>query len=386
MALQERPSILPNDPARPPQGGHQRMPWWATAAGAALLAVGFRLGQQHAGSRPRHDGRGQGALPRTGADRRPESGRGRLAETPSQIPLRGWKDILLRVYANIGEHRIVAIAAGVTFYTILAIFPALAALVALYGLFADPATIARQLDSLSGVLPGGAVQVIGDQLHRLTSQQNGTLGITFAIGLAVSLWSANAGMKSLFDALNIVYSEREKRGFIKLNAVSLAFTVAAIGFILIALAAMVVAPMVLNDLGIGAVADLVFRWARWPVMLVAVMIGLAVLYRWAPSRAEPRWRWITWGSAMATILWIVASALFTWYAANFGSYNKTYGSLGAIIGFMVWIWISTIVILLGAEIDAEMEHQTVRDTTAGAPKPLGARGAAMADTVGPAQS
>jgi len=384
MASDTTPGIVPNDAAGPPGGGRGHVPWWVAAAGAALLAVGFRLGQ-HAGSHIRRDGDAEGIADSPDLKRALEPGRGRLAETPSDIPARGWKDILLRIYAKIGEDRVVALAAGVTFYSILALFPAIAALVSLYGLFADPGTIASHLDSLAGVLPGGAVQIIGDELHRLTSQPNEALGLTFVVGLAISLWSANAGLKSIIDALNLVYAEQEKRGFIRLNAVSLAFTAAAIGFVLLALGALVVLPLALEYLGIATLADALIRWLRWPGLLLVVMFGLLLIYRYGPSREEARWRWLTPGSVVAAVLWLVASVLFSWYAANFGSYNKTYGSLGAAIGFMIWIWISTIVILLGAEIDAEMEHQTVRDTTTGAPKPLGLRGAAMADTVGPAQ-
>jgi membrane protein len=301
------------------------------------------------------------------------------------MPVRGWKDILLRVYSEIGEDRVIALAAGVTFYSILALFPAIAALVSLYGLFADPATISSQLDKLSGVLPSGAMEVIGDQLRRVASQGSSKLGITFIIGLAVALWSANAGIKAIFDVLNIVYDEKEKRGLIKLNAISLAFTGAIIAFVLLALGTMVVLPSVLDYLGSAGITGQVVTIVRWPAMLIVVAFLFALLYRFGPSRAKPRWRWISWGSGLAAILWLIASLLFTWYAANFGSYNKTYGSLGAIIGLMVWIWISTIVILLGAELDAEMEHQTTRDTTAGRPKPIGSRGATMADTVAAAQ-
>lgn len=306
--------------------------------------------------------------------------RGRLATTPSEIPARGWKDILLRVYGNISKHRIVAIAAGITFYSILAIFPAIAALVSLYGLFADPATIAGHLDSISGIVPGGGLEVIRDQMTRVAAQHNNTLGLTFVIGLVVSLWSANAAMKSLFDALNIVYGEDEKRGLIKLNAISLTFTAGAILFLLLAIAAMVILPPLLTALGLGGSAEIFVRIVRWPALLLVLTLGLACIYRHGPSRDEPRWRWITWGSAFAAVTWLIASFLFSWYAENFGSYNKTYGSLGAIIGFMIWIWLSAIVILIGAELNAEMEHQTVRDTTAGKPEPVGARGATMADT------
>ena len=311
--------------------------------------------------------------------------RGRDAESPSDIPAKGWKDILWRVYGNVSDHRILALAAGMTYYSILAIFPALAALVAIYGLFTDPASIAKHLDVVSGFIPGGAAEVAREQLTRVASKGGSTLGFTFAIGLIISLWSANAAMKALFDTLNIVYGEQEKRGFLKLNAMSLGFTLAGIAFILSALAAVVVIPIILEYLGLSNAADLLIRIARWPAMFLALAIGLSFIDRFGPSREAPRWRWITWGSAAATIMWIVASALFSFYAANFGTFNETYGSLGAAIGFMTWLWISAIAILLGAELNAEMEHQTKRDTTTGGPKPLGTRGAKMADTLGEAR-
>ena len=314
-----------------------------------------------------------------------DGNRGRDAASPSDIPAKGWKDILWRVSGNVSDHRILALAAGMTYYSILAIFPALAALVAIYGLFTDPASIAKHLDEVSGFIPGGAAEVAREQLTRVASKGGSTLGFTFAIGLIISLWSANAAMKALFDTLNIVYGEQEKRGFLKLNAMSLGFTLAGIAFILSALAAVVVIPIILEYLGLSNAADLLIRIARWPAMFLALAIGLSFIYRFGPSREAPRWRWITWGSAAATIMWIVASALFSFYAANFGTFNETYGSLGAAIGFMTWLWISAIAILLGAELNAEMEHQTKRDTTTGGPKPLGTRGAKMADTLGAAR-
>ncbi|WP_249143379.1 YihY/virulence factor BrkB family protein [Bradyrhizobium liaoningense] len=311
--------------------------------------------------------------------------RGRHATSPAEIPARGWKDILWRVYGNIGEHRILALAAGMTYYSLLAIFPAIAALVAIYGIFSDPGSIAKHLDDVAGFIPGGAVDVAREQLTRVATKGDKTLGLTFAIGLVISLWSANAAMKSLFDTLNIVYGEQEKRGFVKLNAISLGFTVGGIAFVMVALGGVVVVPVVLKYVGLSNAADLLVRIGRWPALFVALAVALACIYRFGPSRQAPRWTWITWGSAAATILWLAASALFSFYAANFGTFNATYGSLGAVIGFMTWLWISAIVILLGAELNAEMEHQTARDTTTGRPKPLGARGAKMADTVGAAR-
>jgi membrane protein len=310
---------------------------------------------------------------------------GRQAASPSEIPARGWKDILLRAYANISKHRILALAAGMTYYSILAIFPALAALVAIYGLFSDPSTIARHLDQLGGFLPGGAIEIARDQLTRVASKGSQTLGLTFVIGLGTSLWSANAAMKSLFDTLNIVHGEDEKRGFVTLNAISLGFTIGGVLFILAALGSIVVVPVLLKYIGLSNAGDLLVRVGRWPAMYLVIAFALAVIYRYGPSRETARWRWITWGSAIAALLWLGISGLFSWYAANFGKFNETYGSLGAVIGFMTWLWISAIVILLGAEVDAEMEHQTARDTTTGSPRPIGGRGARVADTVGAAQ-
>jgi membrane protein len=312
--------------------------------------------------------------------------RGRLAAVPADIPARGWKDIVFRIYNNVPAHRVLAIAAGVTFYSLLAIFPAIAALVSLYGLYADAGTIASHLDDLSGVMPAGALDVLRDQMTRVASQGQGTLGLTFAISLLTSLWSANAGMKAFFDALNVIYGETEKRGFFALNALSLAFTTGAILFLLVAMSAIVVLPAVLNFVGFEDELVSVLPLLRWPAMFVVVSLSLAFLYRYGPSRSRAKWHWISWGSAAAALVWLAASILFSWYTAHFSSYNATYGSLGAVIGFMVWIWLSVVIFLMGAELDAEMEHQTLHDTTTGKPLPLGARGAAVADTVGAAQT
>ena len=346
---------------------------WAIALSFLLFAVGYRVGALSGDPAPRAN------------DIPFEPERGRSADAPSDIPVRGWKDILLRAYQNIADHRVVALAAGMTFYILLAIFPALAALVAIYGLFADPAEITSHLDTLSGFLPGGAIEVARNQLTRVASKGGQTLGLAFLIGLAVSLWSANAAMKSLFDTLNIVYVEKEKRGFIKLNVISLSYTLAAVLFALTALGAVVILPLALNYVGLSDAGDLLLRVGRWPALLLLLMLVLAFIYRYGPSRRTARWRWITWGSALAAVLWLAASALFSWYTANFGNYNETYGSLGAVIGFMTWLWISAIVILIGAEVDAEMEHQTACDSTTGASKPMGERGATMANSVGAPQ-
>lgn len=338
---------------------------WSLAVALGMLAVGFlRLTPPLARDLTDRDSSAVGS---SGVDEE----RGRAATASSDIPAKSWKDVLLRVYGDIGEHRIMSLAAGITYYSILAIFPALAALVAIYGLFSDPGSITKHLDQVAGFVPGGALDVAREQLTRVASKGSQTLGWTFIIGLAISLWSANAAMKALFDTLNIVHGEQETRSFVKLNAISLAFTLAAIAFVLLALGGVVIVPVALNYLGLSGFADLLVRIARWPVMFLVLALALACIYRFGASREAPRWRWITWGSAVATILWIVASLLFSWYATHFGTFNKTYGSLGAIIGFMTWLWISAIVILLGAEIDAKLEPQTARDTTTGTARPMG---------------
>jgi membrane protein len=314
---------------------------------------------------------------------RSQADRGRQASKPTEIPAKGWKDIALRTYRDVGENRIMLVSAGVTFFALLAIFPAVAALVSVYGLVADTSTINDQLTSLQGILPQGALDIVGEQIKALDAKGNAALGFSLIVGIALSVWSANGGMKHIFDALNLVYNEREKRNFVVLNLVSLAFTAGALLFLILALAAVVVLPVVFEFIGIGKDA----WWLallRWPVLLLAVLGSLAVLYRYGPSRDAPRWRWVTGGSAVAAVLWLGGSLLFSWYVANFGSYNKTYGSLGAAIGFMTWIWISTTIVLLGAQVNAEMEHQTAEDTTVGEPQPLGTRGAKMADSVGAA--
>jgi membrane protein len=228
-----------------------------------------------------------------------ERGRGRHAATPSDIPARGWKDILLRVWKNIGEDRVMLVAAGVS-YCLLAIFPAIAALVALYGFFTDPASISSQVDKLSGVMPGGALDVIRTQMNQVASQRASKLGVAFIIGFLVSLWSANAGIKSIFDALNLVYDEPEKRGLIRLNLVSLAFTIAAIVFILVAIAGNAALP----SSQLQGTTALIAQIVRWPILFVIIAVGLAFVFRYGPSRAELQWRWITWGSAFAAIAWI----------------------------------------------------------------------------------
>ena len=311
---------------------------------------------------------------------------GRSARSPREIPVEGWGDILQRTLAGFEKDRIPLVAAGVTFYALLALVPALAAFLSLYGLFLDPGRVARQIDGLGGLVPGGALDILQDQATRISMQGGGTLSLTFLTTLVVSLWSANAGMKAIIEALNVAYDEREKRGFVELNLQSLAMTLGAMGFLSLALASLAVVPVLLNTVGLGALAGALLAWGRWPLLLLGVLAALAVLYRFGPSREKPRWRWMTYGSAGAAIGWLSFSVLFSWYVASFGSYNATYGSLGAIVGFMTWIWLSVTIVLAGAELNAEIEDQMARDTTEGADERIGGRGAHMADTVGKART
>lgn len=281
-------------------------PGWSLAAALGLMAVAFLWDRISPPDRVAQAEKDE-TFPETGeADRHAspteiatEGGnRGRQASSPAEIPARGWKDILWRVYGNIGDHRVLALAAGMTYYSLLAIFPAIAALVAIYGLFSDPSSITKHLDDVSSFIPGGAVEVAREQLTRVATKSNRTLGFTFAIGLAISLWSANTAMKSLFDTLNIVYGEQEKRGFFKLNAMSLGFTVGAIAFVVAALGAVVVIPVVLQYVGLSNATDLLVRIGRWPALSVALAFALACIYRFGPSRQAPRWTWITWAARL----------------------------------------------------------------------------------------
>jgi membrane protein len=323
--------------------------------------------------------------PTASAQELSEHGRGRRSQSPLQIPWKGWKDILWRTYERTSEDRLLAIAAGVVFFGLLAVFPAITALVSCYGLFANPSTIGGNLQTLALMLPEGSFQIVQDQVARVLAKGNTSLGFTFLFGLALALWSANAGVKAVIDALNVVYEEREKRGFIRLNLLSLAFTIGGIVALLLMVGAVVALPLVLDHLWLGSQSKLIVSLVRWPVLLAMLLLALAILYRFGPSRRDAQWKWLSVGAVAAALLWIAGSTLLSWYLSNFANYDATYGSLGAAIGLMMWMWMSAIIVLCGAELNSEIERQTAVDTTAGSPKPLGARGAVMADTLGAAK-
>ena len=311
-----------------------------------------------------------------------EPGRGRRAHAPWQIPWRGWKDILIRTYRECTDNRLLTLASSVVFYSLVALFPGLAAGVSFYALFADPGTIAKHLSVAADIVPLGAIDMVRDEISRIAAKSDGKLTLEFLLGLGIALWSANAGMKSLFDALNVIYDETEERGIIRLNVESLIFTICAIAGALVAVTAVVVFPLVLAALGLTTFDAPVIAFVRWPAMFVLMIAALAVLYRYGPSRRLAKWRWLSVGSVFASLMWLAVSSLFSWYLAHFANYDATYGALGAVVGLMMWMWLSTIVVLVGAELNAEIEHQTSRDSTVGTEKPLGLRGAVMADTVG----
>jgi membrane protein len=292
---------------------------------------------------------------RAAAPRTAHPALGRQAGSPAQVGRRGWMAILRRTIAEFNEDRIVAVAAGSAFFALLALFPALGVFVSLYGLVGDVQGAQRQIAALQGVLPAGGVSVLSEQITRLATTSHASLGLTFLISLLLSVWSANAGMKGLIAGLNVAYELRERRNFIALNLLSLAFTAGAILFAIVAMSVIVAVPEVLAVLHLqmspGASV------LRWPLLLVATAGLLSVLYRFAPSRRGARWRWITPGGVLAAVVWLAMSLGFSVYVGRFGHYDRTYGSLGAIVGFMTWIWLSLAIVLLGAEFNSEIENQ-----------------------------
>ena len=281
--------------------------------------------------------------------------RGGGAHHPGEIPARGWRVILKRTFVAFAADHITVIAGGVTFSVLLAIFPAMAAFVSLYGLIADVDDIPRQLETLGAVLPSAAVKFIGDEMTRLAQAGHGGLSLGLIFGVLLSVWSANGAMKALFVGLNVAYEETERRGLVKLNLLTLVFTFGLMVFFALTVAALAADAVVARL--VGPTAGSIVAFARWPLLLLAFGGGLSLLYRYGPSRRRARWRWVSWGSVAATILWMAASLAFSFYTSKFSHYNQTYGSLGAIVGLMIWIWISSIIVLLGAELNGEIEHQ-----------------------------
>lgn len=308
-------------------------------------------------------------------------GHGRRADTPAEIPKPGWRDVLLRAWDGVNEHHLSLFAAGVAFYSLSALFPGIAALIAIWGLTFDPQNIQDQIATISRLLPSDAATIITDQAHKVATADT-ALNLTALIGFVIAIYSAGAAVRALIEGLNVVYGEHEKRGFVSINLLAVGLTVGFIAMLFVSLGLIAVVPAVLAWVGLDAISELLISLLRWPLLFVAAGIALAALYRYAPSREEPRWRWVSLGSLLATTLWVIASIGFSLYVKYFASYNETYGALGAVIILLMWFWLTAFIVLLGAQINAETEHQTAKDTTTGSPQPMGQRGAYVADTLG----
>jgi membrane protein len=319
---------------------------------------------------------------RNTAERAAEPHRGRSADAPQAMPPKGWKDILWRTWREISNDRVTLIAAGATYFLLLSIFPTLTAFVSIYGLFADPRTVTEHVAIVSSVVPPGGIEIIREQLTRLTAQGGTTLGLALFASLAIALWSSSAGVKAMFEAMNVAYDEHERRGFFKLNLLALLFTLGGIVLAIAMVGVVIVLPMVLGFLGMSGGVEWLVQAVGYLLVVVMLFVGLAALYRFGPDRQQAKWRWLTPGAGLAVVAVLAASLLFSWYSANFANFDRTYGSLGALIGFLIWIWISVTVVLVGAELNSELEHQTAEDTTIGADQPMGMRNATMADTLG----
>ena len=287
---------------------------------------------------------------------RPRAGE-RHPDAPTKIPSRGWWSILRRTARGVARHRLLDEAGGVAFFALLALVPALTAAVSLYGLFADPAAVAKHLAALAAVAPDDGVRIVADHVRRLAAGDRDALGLAAAGGVAAALWSMNRAVRVLVRGLNRVYGGREARGFLARTARTLALTLGGVVFALLAIGVVVVLPLALRFLGLGGAVDLLLHVLRWPLLLGVVTVFLACLYRYGPCRKKPRWRWVSWGGAFAALAWLLGSAAFSWYVGDLGGNGEAYGPLGAVIGFMTWLWLSAAVVLVGAALDAGMEHE-----------------------------
>jgi membrane protein len=303
------------------------------------------------------------------------------AGKPTDIPWRGWKQILKRSWAENKADNMPIIAGGVAFFGFLSIFPAMIALISIYGLVASPETVARQVENLSKQLPHSAAELIGTQLKSIVDNSSSALSVSLVISILAALWSASGGISNLITAVNLAYDEVEARNFIKLKLTSLALTLGGIVFVLITFGLVAVVPAVISALPLGVVGTILAQIATWVVLLGVFAGALAVLYRVAPDRDAPKFRWVSLGAVIVTVIWAAVSLGFALYVNNFGSYDKTYGAIAGVIVLMLWLYLTCYLVLLGAEINSEAEHQTAHDTTKGEPEPMGARDAQMADTL-----
>ena len=306
---------------------------------------------------------------------------GRDATRPHRIPLKGWWQVAQRVWTESARDNLSVVAAGCAFYALFAVFPALSALIALYGLTADPATVELQFGMLASVLPPQAYQIVIDQIRRVAETPSQSLGWGLLLSVGIALWSVSNLTQAMFAALNIAYEEPERRSIVRFYLSAFTFAILGIVSGTLMLLAIVYVPILFAYAGYSATFELVVRVARWPLLALLVLIFLALLYRYGPCRRSAKWRWVSVGSAFATAVWLAASAGFSYYVSHFTNYDQTYGSLGAVIVLLIWLYLSFYIVLLGAEVNAELELQTAKDTTRGAPRPVGERGAFVADHV-----
>lgn len=323
-------------------------------------------------------------------ERLPEDGkradRGRDAEWPWQMSRLGWTDVALRVALEIQRDNIQLVAASVAFYAFLAVFPALAAVIAVVGLIADPHLVEAQVGPALVLMPAAARSIIQDQIRDIASTTGSSLSFAIVLGIGFAFWSAKKGTAALISAVGLAYEEKETRGFLKTQLLAMQGTVVTVVGVIVAIFLLAAVPVVLEHVPAG---QYVIRWMhvlRWVVLAGGVMLFLGTFYRHAPPRVPPKWRWVTVGSVVATALWLTGSVLFSLYTRVLADYNETYGAVGAFMALLLWFYMSSWCLLLGAEINAELEHQTTVDTTVGPPQPLGWRGAFVADHVGPVPS
>ena len=319
---------------------------------------------------------------KTSADPTDPDGHGSDASTPSDIPSRGWKDILMRVVTQMNDDHISLVAGSVAFYGLLAIFPAIGATIAIWGLVFDPQQLSGQFEAIGSALPPEAASILTNQARQVAGSAGAGLSIAVVVGFLFALYSSSNAVKSLIEGINIIYDQKDTRSFLHYNLVAFGLTLALIALFIVSLALVAVLPGAIAFFRVGDHIATPVTWLRWPLLALFVVVSLAVLYRFGPCRSTARWRWVSWGAVGATVVWIAGSIGFSIYVRNFASYNETYGSLGAVIILLMWFWLSAFIVLMGAELNAEMEHQTARDSTRGPARPMGRRGATMADTLG----
>lgn len=311
-----------------------------------------------------------------------EKQHGRFAKSPKEIPQRGWIDILKRTNQQISSDNVSIISAGIAFYAFLAIFPAIAAIISIYGLIVDQSTVQQQLSSITEILPQQSSQLIRSQLNQIVSGSSTALSWGLVFSIILSIWSANRGTNALFQGINIAYDEKINRSFIKNTALTLLFTFLGIIVTIISMVLVIALPAIFDSIKLPQNLQFTIQLLRWILLASILMICLSALYRYAPDRKNPKWRWVSWGSVIATIIWIAGSLGFSYYVNNFSNYNATYGSLAAVVILLFWFYISSFIIIMGAELNSEIEHQTKIDSTVGKDKEMGHRGAHQADDLG----